>query len=64
MEEACQGRDATILEVVMEIAGPLTHSHIEGRERPNMQADGPSLAAGPGQPTTTEVVQLFVTVAS
>ena len=25
LEEACQGRDAATLEVVMEAAGPLTH---------------------------------------
>ena len=30
MEEARQGRDAATLEVVMEAAGPLTYSQLEG----------------------------------
>ena len=30
MEEACQGRDAATLEVVMEVAGPLTCGQLEG----------------------------------
>ena len=30
MEKARQGRDAATLEVVMEAAGPLTHSQLEG----------------------------------
>ena len=42
IEKACQERDATSIEVVMEAARPLIHSQIEGLGAPTGQVVVPS----------------------
>ena len=61
VEEARQGRDMATLEVVMEAAGPLMHSQLEGLGL----CDGLAhpKGAGPSCPSPAVVVQLPVVVA-
>ena len=55
--EAHQGRDAVILEVVLETAGLLMPSQFEGLEAYTTQVGISPLVDGPSQPPMAEAVQ-------
>ena len=59
-----QGRDTSTLVVVMEVAGPLMHSQVEGLEAPSIQIGGLPFVAGPSQSPMAEVLQPLGMVAS
>ena len=61
VEEVCQGRDVAILEVVMETAGLLTYSQLEGLGAHTRQVH-PEVA-GPSHPSAAVVAQPPVVVA-
>ena len=63
-EEAQLGRDAAILEVVMEASSLLTKGWLESLGAPSKQVVVPSQVAGPNQPSVAVVVQLPVVVAT
>ena len=63
-EETHLGRDVTTLEVVMEAAGLLTNSQLEGLGAPAIQVVALPLVAGLSQLYAAVVVQLFMVVAT
>ena len=56
MDEAHQGRDMVILEMVMEAAGLLTHGQLESSGVATIQAAVPPLVADLSQPPMAEAV--------
>ena len=58
------GRDTATLEVVVEAAGPLSCSLVEGLRALAEQVVAPSQAAGPSQLSVVVVVQLPMVVAT
>ena len=57
MEKADQGRDAAILEIVIEAARPLTHGQVEGLGGPTAQAMAFPFEAGLSYLSMAEAVQ-------
>ena len=56
VEEACQGRDAATLRVVLEADGPLAHGQLEDLGVPIKQVVAPLWVAGPSWPYMAVVV--------